>query len=79
MKFKINQAKVTHHKDVATAVGWSPSNELLSASDDKVIAKWGLDGEFIADLCNIDEFITDLHWFPRLVMVIGCFFYRIHD
>ena len=65
MKFKVTQRKTIHHKDVTTAVGWSCTNELLSASDDKTIAKWDIDGELLGELCATEEYVTDMHWFPR--------------
>ena len=56
---------------MVTGVGWTPSNELYSVSDDKSIQRWGLDGEPMgADggsgstklLDNLDAFVTDMKW-----------------
>ena len=56
---------------MVTGVGWTPSNDLYSVSDDKSIQRWGLDGESLgADggsgstklLDNLDAFVTDMKW-----------------
>jgi WD40 repeat protein len=66
---------------MVTGVGWTPSNELYSVSDDKSILKWGLDGESESRLVdNLDVFVTDMKWLTAVrggnvtaeVFVIGC-------
>ena len=66
---------------MVTGVGWTPSNELYSVSDDKSILKWGLDGESESKLVdNLDVFVTDMKWLTSVrggnvtaeVFVIGC-------
>lgn len=49
---------------MCTAVAWSNSNELYSCSDDKAIWKWSMNCEPISKLCDVDTYITDIHWFP---------------
>ena len=52
-------------KDVCTTVGWSRGeNQLYSIADDKQIWRWNLNGEPLGKLCDLDVFITDMHWFP---------------
>lgn len=51
-------------KDVCTTVGWSATNELFSCSDDKTILKWNLNGDMNTKVCDVDAYITDMHWFP---------------
>lgn len=68
MRFKISLSREPKHKDFATAVGWSTSDELLSVGDDHQLLKWQLaSGEEVAQLALLPEnvFATDLHWFPR--------------
>ena len=67
---------------MVTGVGWTPSNDLYSVSDDKSIWKWGLDGEPEQRLIeNIgDTFVTDMKWLTSIrggnvtaeVFVVGC-------
>jgi WD40 repeat protein len=44
-------------------VAWSPDGQLLSCSDDKVICKWGADGDLLGKI-PIGIFVTGLSWFP---------------
>jgi len=45
-------------------VAWSPDCQLLSCSDDKVICKWGADGESTGKITTINAFITSVSFFP---------------
>jgi len=56
---------------MVTGVGWTPSNDLFSVSDDRSIQRWGLDGEQDSSgaggqssklLDNLDVFVTDMKW-----------------
>ena len=56
---------------MVTGVGWTPSNELFSVSDDHSILRWGLDGESGSSdgtaaanklLDNLDVFVTEMKW-----------------
>lgn len=66
---------------MVTGVGWTPSNDLYSVSDDKSIWKWGLDGEPESKLVDgLEVFVTDMKWLTSVrggtvtaeVFVIGC-------
>ena len=63
---------------MATSLGWTPSNELFTASDDKTVWKWNVDGEPLDQVCALDVFITDFDWFPTRrgagneFFVVGC-------
>eukprot|EP01038_Epipyxis_sp_PR26KG_P012029 gene12029-16102_t len=54
------------HSEIVTAVTWSPDSQLLSCSDDKIICKWGADGEKlgIVPIKELNIFITSICWFP---------------
>ena len=64
MKFKTTQQPVNVHKQMVTATCWTPSNELYTCGDDKVIMKWNLQGEQLGKVCDLDAFVTDMSWFP---------------
>ena len=64
MKFKTTQQPVNVHKQMVTATCWTPSNELYTCGDDKVIMKWNLQGEHLGKVCDLDAFVTDMSWFP---------------
>lgn len=73
---------------MVTGVGWTPSNELFSVSDDHSILRWGLDGEMPGSgsdgssklLENLDVFVTEMKWLSSVrggtvtaeVFVLGC-------
>jgi hypothetical protein len=50
--------------EITTAVSWSPDCQLLSCSDDKIVGKWGADGESIGKITTLNVFISSLSWFP---------------
>ena len=50
--------------EITTAVSWSPDCQLLSCSDDKIVGKWGADGESIGKINTLNIFISSLSWFP---------------
>ncbi|KAK3271476.1 Intraflagellar transport protein 80 [Cymbomonas tetramitiformis] len=64
MRLKITQSTSNVHTDLASAVGWNPTNELYSCSDDKNVSKWDMNGEHQGQVCSLDAFFTDLHWYP---------------
>jgi WD40 repeat protein len=49
--------------DIVSAVAWSPDGQLLSCGDDKVICKWGADGESLGKI-PIGVYATCISWFP---------------
>lgn len=53
------------HKDIVTCLGWNPSNELYTCSDDKTIWKWNMEGEPITEIVKDTEtYVTDMSWIP---------------
>ena len=80
MKLKVSQLKPHHHKDMVTAVCWSPNNEVYACSDDKTISVWNSDGEVVTPcLSKLHCWVTDIAWFPLVsgggvsdTFVIGC-------
>lgn len=40
------------HKDMATAVAWTPENELYSMSDDNTIHRWDGSGDSAGKVCH---------------------------
>lgn len=65
MRLKV-AAPQTHHKDMVTALCWTPTNELYTCSDDGSVSKWDLDGEHQGKVCDLDSYVTDMHWFPSV-------------
>lgn len=64
MRLKVTQQSENLHKEIVLALGWSPNNELITASDDSTVQRWGMDGSALGKLCDLEQFTTDLHWFP---------------
>ena len=55
------------HKDLVTAVTWTPKNELVTASDDGMMLRWSMDGEMQAPITKEVDFApTSLSWFPSV-------------
>lgn len=54
------------HRDMVTAVAWTPDNELYSISDDKTIHKWDMGGEPRGKVTTIDGYGTSISWFPAV-------------
>mmetsp|Transcript_32401 Transcript_32401/g.30905 ORF Transcript_32401/g.30905 Transcript_32401/m.30905 type:complete len:777 (-) Transcript_32401:82-2412(-) len=52
------------HTEITTAVSWSPDCQLLSCSDDKIVCKWGADGECTGKITTLNVFVSSLSWFP---------------
>lgn len=50
--------------DIVTALAWSPDSQLLSCSDDKIIHKWGADGEKLGNINSINVYVSGMSWFP---------------
>lgn len=48
---------------MVTGVGWTPSNELFTVSDEKLVMRWSLAGEPGPKICDLDSFATDFHWY----------------
>ena len=63
MRLEVKQAPTNVHTDLCAAVGWTPTNELFSCSDDKTVYKWSMTGEALGKVCDIDAFCTGLHWY----------------
>jgi len=52
-----------HHTEMVTACCWTPTNELITCSDDQTVCKWSLNGELQGEVCKVDSYITSLFWF----------------
>lgn len=52
------------HSEVCTAVAWSPDSQLMSCSDDKVLCRWGADGESLGKVTTLSVFTTSISWCP---------------
>lgn len=74
MKLKVTQQPVNLHKDMVTAVCWTPTNELYTCSDDKTVMRWNLQGESMGKVCELDAFVTDMSWFPSAGQQVSDFF-----
>ena len=79
-QLKVNTWHTKKHKEFATGVSWSGSNDLLSVADDRTIWQWNVDGEPQAQLMEVDSCCTDLLWYPSVqagnkgsdLFVVGC-------
>jgi intraflagellar transport protein 80 len=64
MKLDVAQVQ-RHHNELVSAVEFSPSNEVIAASDDKTISMWSTSGELVKPkLVQMDTYVTSLHWQP---------------
>lgn len=45
MRLDVKVASSGSEKELVSAVGWSPTNELFSCSDDKSVHKWNSQGQ----------------------------------
>ena len=60
--------------------GWTPGNELFVSSDDRSIRRYGLNGEWQADVSQCDYYVTSLRWLTAVkagllaadVLALGC-------
>lgn len=51
--------------DVVSSVAWSPDCQLISAADDKVICKWGPDGDVVGKITSLNSsYVTSISWMP---------------
>jgi intraflagellar transport protein 80 len=56
MRIAVTQRAAARHSDIVTAVTWTPSNELVSASDDRTCVRWSMAGEPAdAPLLRLDD------------------------
>lgn len=54
MKLKL-KCCASVHKEMVTAVAWTPDNELYSMSDDNTIHRWDGSGDPAGKVWHIDE------------------------
>jgi intraflagellar transport protein 80 len=66
MKLKLKKNEKKNHKDVVSAVCWSPNNQLYSLSDDKTILIWDINGEFVSKFMDLDSYGTAMEFGPNL-------------
>ena len=64
---KLNVAvKQDAHAEICTSIAWSPDSQLLSCSDDKVLCKWGADGESLGKVATLTAYATSISWCPAV-------------
>lgn len=66
MKLHIAPCGQSKHTAIATCLGWTPTNELLTFSDDHQVLAWNLDGECTSKITDLPPtlFPTAMHWAP---------------
>ena len=52
--------------DVVSAVAWSPDCQLMSCADDKVLCKWGPDGDMLGKITSLTAYATSISWLPAV-------------
>ena len=67
------------HSEIVTGASWSGANELVTVGDDKKVWLWNVEGEPQSLLLDVEQYCTELRWFPSLhggkgseVFVVGC-------
>ena len=51
---------------MVSAVAWSPDCTLMSCADDKILCKWGPDGEVITKITSLAVYVTSISWLPAV-------------
>ncbi|CAM9565795.1 unnamed protein product [Ascophyllum nodosum] len=52
------------HKEMVTAVAWTPENELFSIAEDSTIHRWDGSGNPVGKVATLEAFVTSVTWFP---------------
>lgn len=52
--------------DMVSSVAWAPDGQLLTAGDDKILCKWGADGDLAGKITSLSTYITSISWLPSL-------------
>ena len=47
---------------MVSGVGWTPSNEVFACSDDRSLRRYGMAGEALATVCELEYFVTAMRW-----------------
>lgn len=64
--------------ETVTACCWAPNNELYTCGDDQAVLKWSMEGEPLGKVCQLDSYVTAMHWFPSIggqpadMFVVSC-------
>lgn len=64
--------------DVVSAVAWSPDCQLISCADDKILCKWGPDGDMLGKITTVASYVTSISWLPAVgkqapdMMAVSC-------
>jgi hypothetical protein len=58
--------------EISTSTSWSSDCQLLTCGDDKVIFKWGPDGENLGKVASLNVFATCVEWFPAFGKQVKC-------
>lgn len=81
MELSVRNHPVNKHTEIVTGCSWSPSNELLTVGDDKLVWIWNVDGEPQSMVVpELESFATSLLWHPSgggrqggsEIFVVGC-------
>ncbi|CAM9332690.1 unnamed protein product [Phaeothamnion confervicola] len=70
MKLQIKEGAGVH-KEICTAVAWTPEGELYSVSDDKTMCRWDSSGEPAGKIAALDFYATDIAWMPLVGKQVG--------
>jgi hypothetical protein len=50
--------------EISTSASWSLDCQLLTCGDDKIVFKWGPDGDNLGKVTTLNVFATCVEWFP---------------
>jgi len=65
-KMRLRLSSGVKHEAMCMAVGWSPTNDLFSISEDHTVLRWAMDCEFQDKVCDMEQYVTSMHWFPSV-------------
>jgi intraflagellar transport protein 80 len=73
MKLQLTERRGVH-RDMVTAVSWTPGNELFSVCDDRKLHRWDSGGESVGPLVGEFGHCTSMSWFPSIGKQVGDLF-----
>lgn len=75
---ELNVELKNEHTDVASSVAWSHDCQLMTCADDKVLCKWGSDGEMLGKITTMSTYVTSISCLPTIgkqasdLMAVSC-------